>query len=275
MFYNIDMQHVIYIDVYFLVNFFMNIIVLAMTGRFLRQKNCWYRLSIAAMAGTLSACGLFVWNKGQEGGFIGYFVFGITIFMMVLCAWGRDSKKGILYKIIACLLQAYLIGGVLNYFYYHTSILNQSSLVCWMLIITVIVLLLCCIWAWLEKELLKKEYYYEVSIKIGERIVHGTGFVDTGNHLVDPLSHQPVSVVSRHLLGEEQQLVESERVRMIPFTSVGKENGLMRGIRGDYMCVRREKKNNLIQNPILAIYEEKFSGKEKYDILLHPDCVPK
>lgn len=271
------MQHVIYIDVYFLVNFFMNIIVLAMTGRFLKQKNCWYRLGLGAVAGALSACMLFLWNKGQEGGLIGYFIFGVTTFVMVLCAWGRDSRKHILYKIAGCLLQAYLIGGVLNYFYYHTSILNQRSLVCWMFVITVLVLMLCCIWGWLEKELVKKEYYYEVSIKIGESILHGIGFVDTGNHLQDPISHQPVSVMSIHMLSEKQQvqLMESERFRLIPFSSVGKEEGLMKGIRGDYMCVKWEKKNNIIENPILGIYEEEFSGKEKYDILLHPSCIPK
>ena len=87
----------------------------------------------------------------------------------------------------------------------------------------------------------------------------GRGFLDTGNQLQDPLTQRPVVVAEYTLLREHmpkdvQEVLDaagsvddcleamtatswSHRLRIIPFTSIGRRHGLLLGIRCDEVLV--------------------------------------
>ena len=63
------------------------------------------------------------------------------------------------------------------------------------------------------------------------------------------------------------------RFRLIPFTSLGKENGMLIGFRPDYIEVDQENEKKGTSNVIVGIYNRSLSKGEKYRALLSPELI--
>ncbi len=121
--------------------------------------------------------------------------------------------------------------------------------------------------------------------------------IDTGNQLQDPLTNIPVVVVEyaalRHLLPPAVQLAFeksadpdimevlqalattpwSTRFRVIPFTSLGRQNGLLMGFRPDRLEIVKNDQTVKTDNVIVGIYTKELSPEGSYRALLHPDII--
>ena len=119
-----------------------------------------------------------------------------------------------------------------------------------------------------------------VNIKISVREKNTTvkALVDSGNMLQDPINKRPVIVVEKKILekiieksdlenilqimGGEAKEHTSEylsRVRMIPFMSLGKENGMLIGIKADGLAINTQDDVVFIKNIIIGIYDGNLS----------------
>ena len=112
----------------------------------------------------------------------------------------------------------------------------------------------------------------EVQIALGGKTVAITGMVDTGNQLREPLTGRPVSIVEETAV---ETLLEKDWERkigfcLIPYHSLGKDKGWMRGVTMDRMIVGRGDGRIIISDPVLALYTGKVSAGENYQIILHP-----
>ncbi len=135
-------------------------------------------------------------------------------------------------------------------------------------------------------------------VKIGGKKVFLKAMVDTGNYLKEPYSGKPVALVARtaaksfgeladfaepsKLAGLEDpekfssggrgSIVSPEsidcrrRYTLIPFRAVGSQNGILEGIRTDYIFFR----GNQIENAVIAFYDGDF---EESDIILGRDFL--
>jgi stage II sporulation protein GA (sporulation sigma-E factor processing peptidase) len=63
------------------------------------------------------------------------------------------------------------------------------------------------------------------------------------------------------------------RFRLIPFTSLGKENGMLIGFRPDYIEIGNEKEKKGVNDVIVGIYNKALSRNEKYRALLNPELM--
>lgn len=146
----------------------------------------------------------------------------------------------------------------------------------------------------------------KVKITCFDKQVEVMGLVDTGNFLADPMTGKPVLVLSmqaaRRLLPEEmiREMDQSEtplsayeklmssafahRIRLVPYRSIGKDQGFLLGIIPDAICIQWEagQKEEIAStvemesNTVLAIYRGTFAGEntgEGYSVLLHPSVV--
>jgi len=129
-----------------------------------------------------------------------------------------------------------------------------------------------------------------VRVRLGTTWIEGQGFVDTGNNLVDPLSNKPVIIAEQELLDqglpddvkealsaakEGDDLFESlartswaSRLRLIPFTSIGKKHGLLVGLRSDEIAVEAGNRRVSLPGVIVGLYQEKLSPEGKFQMLL-------
>ena len=152
--------------------------------------------------------------------------------------------------------------------------------------------------------MIKERTYADVEISMDGRTVTMKGMVDTGNFLRDPLTGKPVIILSAaaakqllpleiveeaveerkiHILSEKLKNSKYiNRIRMIPFQSIGEERGHLIGIRPDGIRIvvhNREGSDRTVTAPdgaILAIYKGNFSGgqmEEDCSVLLHPSMI--
>ena len=110
--------------------------------------------------------------------------------------------------------------------------------------------------------------------------------IDTGNFLKEPITKIPVAVVEKDILkgvipeeilnnlsniieGKEIALGEYlSKIRLIPFMSLGKENGMLIGIKADGLAINTQDDVLFIKNIIIGIYDGNLSKTGKYKALI-------
>ena len=139
----------------------------------------------------------------------------------------------------------------------------------------------------------KNDMYCNVKIYLKEKYVDITAIIDTGNFLREPITKMPVIVVEKEKLkdifpnnildnidsiinGDNIHLGEfSAKIRAIPFKSLGKENGLLLGIKVDNVKIYYEDMEHKITDVIVGIYNGKLSKNGKYAGLVGLDILNK
>lgn len=136
----------------------------------------------------------------------------------------------------------------------------------------------------------KKDMFCEIEICINDKNVIIKGMLDTGNLLREPITNAPVIVVEATSLenvipiqilrnvqailkGEEVIIKEKEymsKFRVIPFTSLGKQNGILLGIKSDYIILNEQ---NRINDVIIGIYEKSLTKSGNYTALIGLDIL--
>lgn len=77
----------------------------------------------------------------------------------------------------------------------------------------------------------------EVMLTIGNKQKKVIGFVDSGNRLREPISHSAVCVAEAEVLDDLLDWNAIERIRVIPYRSVGRENGILKAYRTDRLDI--------------------------------------
>ena len=121
----------------------------------------------------------------------------------------------------------------------------------------------------------QRKNLYRVQIKTGMKLIETIGLYDTGNRLYEPIRKKPVSIIGKELA---MRLLEGEqewgrRFRLIPYSSIGVENGLMKGFVADELVVFVNRYSFVYAHPVLAVAEQSFGKRDGYEIILHPDMI--
>lgn len=128
------------------------------------------------------------------------------------------------------------------------------------------------------RQLFKKrhlaESLYPVEIVFQGRSCRCMGFLDTGNQLYYK-GEVPVVVLERSLAEElgfhmPPETGQEERYRLIPYSSVGKANGILHGFVCDRIIVSGKGQWDGL---IAAVAEDALTAGHDYRILLHPSML--
>lgn len=125
-----------------------------------------------------------------------------------------------------------------------------------------------------------------------DNVVEVTALMDTGNSLIDPVDLSPVIIVEYKLLKnlfsndirDDLDRIGNENiewimndvthkglpVRLIPFTSLGKENGLMLGFVPDRVEISDNCGIRILDKCVVGIYEKQLSKDKSFGALLNP-----
>ena len=93
--------------------------------------------------------------------------------------------------------------------------------------------------------------------------------LDTGNGLREPISGRPVSIIERDVYDTLCHQTIQERYRVIPYHSIGKEHGILQGTEVDELIIWRENEPYVQKKAVIALYEGKLSGNGSYQMILH------
>ncbi len=138
----------------------------------------------------------------------------------------------------------------------------------------------------IKGKLTKKDMFCNIKININSNTIYTKAIIDTGNFLKEPITKIPVAVVEKDILkgvipeeilnnlsniieGKEIALGEYlSKIRLIPFMSLGKENGMLIGIKADGLAINTQDDVLFIKNIIIGIYDGNLSKTGKYKALI-------
>lgn len=262
------MYYELYIDVFFLINFMMDSLLLLAVKKALKCPIRNGRVYLGGATGAALSCVLALLPLSAVVKLPAYYVGMNSIMLRV----GLKIKKrneflkafGLLYAF------AFLMGGmmqVLRPWIQISSIFFAAAVP--------VYYLLCGIWRFMVCTRKKQERICEVVLHIGMEKYRVNALLDTGNGLSDPVSKEPVSVIdpvyARQILKEEG---ENKGIRYIPYRTVGGD-GVMPVFRAEQIEVflAGEKEVLRMQNPVIGICEGQISGQGEYQMILNPDIL--
>ena len=294
----------IYVDIVLLENFCMNYIILFGTAYIIKIKVKHLRILASSIIGAIYAIlaysGIF---KLYEN----IFVKIILSICMVYVAYNPKNIKGIIKELIVFYLVSFTLGGcafALLYIVKPQDIFIKDGVFIGTYPIKIVLLggvvgftITYISFKVVKNRMNKSELIYEIYIRLEEKELKLKVMLDTGNMLKDPISNSPVALIdktklyellpkeildnSKEMLGGEfknQDEIDykyKSRLRIIPFTSVGKQNGMLLGIKADEIRIITDVEEIINEKAIIGIYDRKFSKTDKYCGLIGLDMLEK
>lgn len=278
-----EVQLYVYIDVLFFWNVIMNLILLFLTKWLRRKKTSFVRILLGAAFGAFVSCFTAVMSSipGILSIFLGFCLTGV---LMILIAFGWKGRKCFLYNYLYFIIVTFIFGGMLyslvnsinvqylfNKYYEQISRKGVPATLIAILVLVLIPFMVFLAIHWKQK-VKEEQCYYDVMLKMEEKCITCRGFLDTGNSLYDPVNGKPVILMNKGMLSSLYQEIEinhPEKIRYIPYRSVGKENGLLQGIRFDEVIIENGEESYSNSFVTVALSENEFKHKKDFQVLLH------
>lgn len=286
---------VVYADLSFLVNFVMDLALLWITARWSQSRVHYGRLLLAALLGALYGTGILfaAWHW--------FYILPVKIAVSLLMLWvsfkptsWEQWKKVITFFYLGSFIA---IGLVLALPYISASArpLLKLRWLWWVSGLTCLILIAYYSERYIVNRILPGLLHFQVTLKFDDKVCNGTGFVDTGNALRDPLTRRPVIVAEYELIrdclpqeicdafnankGEEAFLgavlssAWANRIRMIPYRSVGRRHGMMVGLRADEVLLKMGKEEMKHRDLVVGIFHDRLSNDNSYRMLVPAQLV--
>lgn len=293
----------IYVDVVLMENLIMNYIILLATGLILKIKIKHIRLIIASLLGAIYSIVAYAGFLEIYSNFILKIILSVII---VYIAYNPQSIKNLSKELLFFYLTSFVFGGAafaLIYIVKPQDILMKNGLFLGTyplktVILAAIVAFVVVIAAFtiIKSKFTKKDMICEIEVKLNNKIIKTEALIDTGNMLKEPITNIPVVVIEHTLLydcipkeilnhlediigGEFEKIPEEikneyvSKLKLIPFSSLGKQNGMLLGIKAEYFKIIKEEKVDVKENVILGIYDKSLTKKGEYRALMGMEFV--
>lgn len=292
----------VYIDIILIENLCMNYIILFGTGYIIKLKINYLRIFISSLIGAVYAILAYIDIFPL---YTNIFVKIILSICMVYISYSPKRIKGIIKELVVFYLISFSLGGcafALLYLIKPQEILMKNGVFIGLYPIKIVLMggLLGFVVTYVAFKLVKnkmnkKELIYDIKIKVEGKEISTKVLLDTGNMLKEPISNIPVILIEKnklynllpdelinnqeYILGgdlEKQANIENKyisRLKIIPFISVGKENGIILGVKADEVKILTDVDEIIKKKVIIGIYDKKFSKAERYFGLISLDML--
>lgn len=288
----------IYIDIVFIENLLMNYIILFATGIILKIEAKHIRLILASLVGAIYTIIAYVSALKIYSNIFLKFILSLMIIYIALNP--KSIKKLFKYTLIFY-LTSFVFGGAAFALIYIVKpqeilknnglVLNSNSLK--VIFISAIIAFVIIIIGFkiVKNKISSKDMFCDIKIKINQKEIETKAMIDTGNFLKEPITNTPVIVVEHTLLyecmpkeilnhiesilgGDFSEIPENikeeymSRLKVIPFSSLGKQNGMLLGIKAEEVMIKKEEENKIKENIIIGIYDKSLTKRGEYRALL-------
>ncbi|QQY80545.1 stage II sporulation protein GA (sporulation sigma-E factor processing peptidase) [Keratinibaculum paraultunense] len=295
----------VYAEYLLIENIIINYIILYVTKKITKSKTANIRLFISALIGSIYTLVAFFPSLQ----FMGKMIIKLSIsILMIIIAFNPEKLNQFLKQISAFYMVSFVFAGaiigifyILNNSFIFTGISfkNSDELIKFLIIgITIALVLIRYILKFYQVKIRKENFIANVSIGLNDKEVELIALIDTGNSLKEPISKKPVliaeyralksilpdSIKNMYKSNQKLDLIKISEVmeevsddiklRLIPFKSLGNDNGILIGFKPDKIKVYLESETkNLSDDIIVAIYNDRLASDEIYNGLLHPELL--
>ena len=292
----------IYLDVVFIENMCMNYIILFATAIITKIKVKHWKILISSVIGSIYAVILTLQLLEIYSNFFLKIILSIT---MVYIALEPKNIKNLLKQLIIFYLTSFTFGGVafaLLYFVRPQDILMKNGVYIGSYPIKIALLggvvgfvIITTAFKLIKNRMTKKDMFCEIQINFNEKKVNVKALVDSGHFLKEPITGLPVIVIESKKLqdilpetilenvedilqGNKTEVLSKEeyiiyKFRLIPFTSLGKQNGLLLGFKPDNVIIKTDENERKLNNLVIGIYTKNLTKDNLYNALISLDII--
>ena len=255
----------IYIDVIIIENLIMNYIILYATGLISKNKISYIRIFLASCIGAIYAITEYMLKIGVYSNII---VKTLLAIIMVVVAFCPQNVKKLCKQLVLFYLTTFTFGGVATYLIYVLKPQNiiikngmfVGSYVLKVIFIGAIVgtIILITAFKFAKNKITKKDMFCKVKIVLNGKELILNAMVDTGNLLKEPITGSSVvertslyDILPKEILNNTESIlcgdftnisdeIKNEyitKLKIIPFSSLGKQNGMLIGIKPEKLEV--------------------------------------
>ena len=290
----------IYIDIIIVENLIMNYIILYATGLISKSKKSYLKMFMASLIGAIYATLEYVLKVNIYSNIILKTILSIII---VYVAFYPQNAKKMCKQIVLFYVTTFTFGGIATYLIYvlkPQNIIIKNGMYVGTYVLKVIfigaivgTIILVTAFKMAKNKLTKKDMICKVKIKLNGKEETVEAMVDTGNMLKEPITGTPVVVVERtslyellpkeilnnteSILGGDFEKIPEEikneyvpKLKLIPFASLGKQNGMLVGIKPEKIEVINEQTEEE-KNAIIGIYNKSLTKRGEYKALIGID----
>lgn len=293
----------IYIDVILLENICMNYIILFATGLINKVNIKQIPIILSSIIGSVYAVLSFMSILEIYSSLILKVLLSIA---MIYLAFKPKNLKLLLKQLLIFYLVSFAFGGCafcLLYFIRPQDILMKNGLLTGTYPIKIALLggivgfvIVNIAFKIVKGKITKKDMFCDIEIIFNKKSTTIKAMIDTGNLLKDPISAMPVIVVeARELVniipqqiidnlskivgGEEKNVIDYieqeyiSKFRVIPFSSLGKQNGLLLGFKADEIIIKTDENEKKLNKVIIGIYDKSLTKNGLYTGLIGLDIL--
>lgn len=292
----------VYVDIVFLENILLNYIILLSTAIISKSKINAPKLLLASVIGGIYSILNYI---VQMSSFFNMFIKFIMSIILVSIAFNGNKIKTIVKQLIFLYLVSFTFGGIAFMLLFFVSpeniIFKENVLVgAYPLKVTILggivgFIVMFTVSIVIKDRMSQKSMLCELEIYYNGKVKKVKTMIDTGNLLKEPITQSDVIIVEKNSLKEiideeildnidniltgkwlntDNNKIHSYKFKLIPFMSLGNENGLLIGFKPDYIKIYDEEEN--VRNDILVgIYNGRLSKSNLYTSLIGLDVLKK
>lgn len=293
----------IYIDVILVENLMMNYIILLATGIVAKVKIKQFRLILASLIGAIYTIISYMKILNLQFSF----VFKIILSIIIVYAAYNPQRMSKMWKILLIFyLVSFVFGGVafsLIYIVKPQEVLMKNGMFLGTYPLKTIILgaviaflIIIATFKIVKNKISKKDVIYDIEVMIDDKKITTRALIDTGNMLKEPITNTPVIVIEKALLyeclpkeilnhleniigGDFKDIPEEvqdryiSKLKLIPFSSLGKQNGMLLGIKPKKIKIVKEDEIVEKENVILGIYQQSLTKRGEYQALMGMEFI--
>ena len=293
----------IYIDVVLIENLMMNFIILLATGLILKDRISIIRFLLASLLGAIYTVVSYLSILEIYSSMILKIILSIVI---IYIAFNPQTMKKMWKTTLLFYLTSFVFGGAafaLIYIVKPQDILMRNGLFLGTYPLKTIVLgaiiafiIIMTAFTVVKSKITKKDMFCEIEIELNHKKIETMAMIDTGNLLKEPITNTPVIVVEHTLLydcipkeilnhldellgGEFNNIPEPikeeyiAKLKLIPFSSLGKQNGMLIGMKAEAIKIKDMDKEETKENIIIGIYNKSLTKRGEYRALMGIDLL--
>ena len=288
----------VYVDVIFLENIIINYIILYVTGIISKTNIKQLKILLGSIIGATYAIIYYILNLKIYSSFIIKIVLSIIIIYVSF----NPKKFKILFKqvILFYLISFVFAGATIGIIYmvnFQNITIQNGVLVGNYTIRTILIGIIIAYFLVMIGEKIiktkfsKKDMICDIEVSFENKKIKTKALIDTGNMLKEPITNTSVIVLEytlfydiipkpildnlENILGGDLSKIPKDlqteyisKFRVIPFSSLGKQNGILLGVKGENLIVNINEEIKKIDKVIIGIYNKPLTKNGEYKGLL-------
>lgn len=285
----------LYIDLILIENIIMNYIIILATGMICKLNIKYFKVFLGSFIGAVYAILVYIIDLNIYTNPIIKMVVSIC---MIYISFNSINIKNLLKQLLILYLTSFCFGGASYYLLHNINpdlIKSVNGILQGTYPIKVAILggilgffIINISFKIIKSKLTKKDIIYDVEIFYKENSSNIKVILDTGNLLMEPITKTPVliveslklrNIIPENILNNIQDIIHNcsfenieedikSRCSIIPFSSIGKNNGIIIGFRPDYIKIYTENEEEIRQKVIVGIYNNNISKNGLYSGLI-------